>query len=80
MDVIVSSRKFDAAAIMAALEQLCRGLPEGSTTKPFDAHVPGAQIFTGARHIRLVMQYDIQTDTTTAHFDVLVSQPDEAGA
>ena len=72
---IIMSEKFDAGAMAAILTEFYKTIGDVKI-KPLSQHIAGAITFRDALEVRLVIQYEIQTDTHTARFSALIEIPD----
>lgn len=72
----LSSATFDASILARELENLSKAITSEMKTVENGVHPAGAWVFRDASHIRLVLQYNISTDTRAGHFDVLIETPD----
>lgn len=72
---VVASQKFDAGPLHKVLNEIYTETA-GAIRKPLEQNVPGAQTFRDANEVRLVIQYEIKTDTFTGCFHTLIEIPD----
>ncbi len=72
----LSSAAFDADALAREFIALGKAMPRDAVTKRNDVPPVGAFVFYGPDNMRLIVQYEIQTDTHSARFDVLIETPD----
>lgn len=69
--------KFNADVLAREFAMIGTAVPPEGTAIPFDGPPPaGVIVFSGPANTRLILQYEIQNDSFSARFSMLIETPD----